>query len=240
MIRHFTITSIVLLFFTTNCTDAQNETNDGSSWQKEFNLADRNLVPTGKNVFFILEPGFQLVLEGYIGKNKKSFEKLIITVLEETKEVDGVITRVVEEREWKDNDLYEVSRNFYAIDSETKDVFYFGEEVKFYENDRVINNNGEWLAGIDDAEAGLIMPGKPELGMMYYQEVAPGVAMDRAEVVSLSTELETPADTFSDCLKTKEGTALNLKEKEYKTYAAGIGLIQDQSLLLKSYGFIEN
>ena len=83
------------------------------------------------------------------------------------------------------------------------------------------------------------MPGNPEIGMKYYQEVAPGVAMDRAEVISLDEEFETPADTFTDCLTTKEGTMLNLKVTEYKTYAPGIGLIQDQSLLLISYGFID-
>ena len=61
------------------------------------------------------------MLEGYVGKKKSTFEKLIITVLDETKDVYGVTTRVVEEREWKNGELYEVSRNFYAIDSETND-----------------------------------------------------------------------------------------------------------------------
>lgn len=240
MINYIRIITALLLLTTTNCMDAQNETMDGGSWQNEFNLAGRNLVPTGKNDFFILEPGFQLVLEGYFGIDKSIYEKLIITVLDETKEVDGVITRVVEEREWRNDDLYEVSRNFYAIDQETNDVFYFGEEVNFYQNNKIINHMGAWLAGVDDAQAGLIMPGNPEVGMKYYQEVARGVAMDRAEIIKLDEELETPADTFYECLKTREGTALNLKEKEYKTYAAGIGLIQDQNLLLTSYGYIDN
>jgi hypothetical protein len=84
-----------------------------------------------------------------------------------------------------------------------------------------------------------MMPGKPSLGMKYYQEIAPGVAMDRAEIVSLDETLETPAETFSKCLKTKEGTALNPLEKEFKTYAPGIGLIQDQNLLLTEHGFIK-
>jgi hypothetical protein len=204
---------------------------DDSSWMKEFNLENRTLVPTERNEYFILEPGFQLFLE-------KKNEKLAITVLDETREITGITTRVVEEREWKYGRLYEVSRNFFAIDEKTKDVFYFGEEVDFYKNGKVIGHRGAWLAGVEGATAGLIMPGKLELGMKYYQEVAPEKAMDRAEIIDLDYELETPAGTFTKCLKTKEGSALKLWEKEYKSYAAGIGLIQDQYLLLTSYGFI--
>ena len=74
--------------------------------------------------------------------------------------------------------------------------------------------------------------------MKDYQEVAPGVAMGRAEGIRLDETLETPAGTFSDCLKTQEGTALNLLEREFKTYAPGIGLIQDQNLLLAEYAVV--
>jgi len=202
------------------------------SWQKHFNLSERTLVPTGRNDFFILEPGFQLILES-------SNERLVIMVMDETRVIDGVTTRVVEEREWKNGQLKEVSINFFAIDEQTKDIFYFGEEVDMYKNNQVISHKGAWLAGKDKARAGMIMPAKPLVGMKYYQEVAPRVAMDRAEVISLDETLDTPAGTFMNCLKTKEGTSLNFFEREYKTYAPGIGLIQDQKLRLVKYGFVE-
>ena len=205
---------------------------DDTSWLKDFNLDDRTLVPTGTNEYFILEPGFQAVLE-------KKNERLVITVLDETREITGITTRVVEEREWKYGELYEVSRNFFAIDDKTKDVFYFGEEVDFYKNGKITSHRGAWLAGVDGATAGLAMPGTVELGMKYYQELAPERAMDRAEIIDIDYELETPAGTFSKCLKTKEGSALKLWEKEYKSYAPGIGLIQDQYLFLTSYGFVD-
>jgi hypothetical protein len=204
----------------------------GSSWQKDFNLSERTLVPTGRNDFFVLEPGFQLVLES-------ATERLVIIVLDETRVIDGVTTRVVEEREWRNGQIIEVSINFFAIDQETKDVFYFGEEVDMYRNNQVVSHKGAWLAGKNKARAGLIMPANPQVDMKYYQEVAPRVAMDRAEVLSLDETLETPAGTFTNCLKTKEGTALNFFEREYKTYAPGIGLIQDQKLLLVEYGFVD-
>lgn len=204
-----------------------------STWQQEFDLSTCTLVTTGRNQFFILEPGFQLVLEG--GR-----ETLKITVLDETVDVDGIQTRVVEEREWRNGELTEVSRNFFALCEETEDVFYFGEEVDMYSGGKLASHSGAWRAGERNAKPGIIMPGNPGLGMKYYQEIAPGVAMDRAEIVSLNEVLNTPAGNFSECLKTQEGTALNPLEKEYKTYAPGIGLIQDQNLLLTEYGFTDS
>ena len=201
------------------------------SWQQEFGLSECDLVPTGRNDFWILEPGFQLVLEG---RN----ERLAITVLNETRAIEGISTRVVEEREWRDGELIEVSRNFFAACETTNDIFYFGEEVDDYRNGELVGHAGAWLAGRDDAKAGMIMSGDPEVGMKYYQEIAPDVALDRAEVVSLDETLETPAGVFTKALRTREGTALNTREKEFKTYAKGIGLIQDQFLLLTEYGFI--
>ena len=82
------------------------------------------------------------------------------------------------------------------------------------------------------------MAGAPKPGMKYYQEIAPGVAMDRAEIVSLDEKCETSAGTFSKCLKIKEGSALNFLEKYYKYYAPGIGMIVDEDLRLIKHGFI--
>lgn len=200
-----------------------------SSWQEEFDIANCELSSTGRNQYFILEPGFQLVLES-------EDTRLEITVLDQTETVDGVSTRVVEEREWEDDELYEVSRNYFAICDATKDVYYFGEEVDFYEDGKVVKHEGSWRAGQDGNRAGLIMSGAPKLGMKYYQEYAPGVALDRAEIVSLDETCETPAGIFAQCMKVKEGTALNLIETEYKYYAPDIGLIQDEDLLLIKFG----
>lgn len=222
-----------IAYFTTACNNpASSGQQLSSTWQKEFGLSERNLGPTGRNQFFILEPGFQLILES-------ATEKLAVTVLDETKEITGIVTRVVEEREWRNGELIEISRNFFAICEKTKDVFYFGEDVDMYKGGEVTNHQGAWLAGVNGATAGLIMPGKPVLGMKYYQEMAKGVAMDRAIVVKLDDALETPAGNFTNCLLTKESTAINPFELEFKTYAPGIGLIQDQQLLLTSHGFIE-
>ena len=64
---------------------------------------------------------------------------------------------------------------------------------------------------------------------------APGIAEDRAEIVSVNEVLDTPARSFQNVLKTEETNPLEPSEKEYKFYAPGIGLIQEESLKLVNY-----
>jgi hypothetical protein len=41
-------------------------------------------------------------------------------------------------------------------------------------------------------------------------------------------------------MKVKEGTALNILEKEYKYYAPSVGLVRSGDLKLVKYGFVKN
>jgi hypothetical protein len=185
-----------------------------------FRVDKAALSDTGRGTYFILEPGYKLILEE--GK-----DTLTITVLDETKMVDGVKTRIVEERETANGKLIEVSRNYFAIDTKTGDAYYFGEDVDMYDADgKVTGHEGSWLAGVNGAKFGLLIPGKPKVGDRYCQEVAPPVAMDRAEVVSVADEVNVPAGVFKNCLKTKESSALESGVEE-KLYAPGVGLLKD-------------
>lgn len=183
----------------------------------------------GSNPYFILEPGYQLVLEG---TEDGEAVRLAITVLNETMTINGVQTRVVEERETQDGELAEVSRNYFAICKQNNSVFYFGEDVDIYDEGVIVGHEGAWQAGVNDARAGLMMPGIALLGARYYQEMAQGVAMDRAEIVSLNETLQSSAGTFDNCLKTKETTTLEPGVEEFKLYAPGVGLIKDGELAL--------
>ena len=200
---------------------------DNDSWTRTFAVENGDLVPTGRNPYFVLEPGYQLVLEGGAGR-------LTISVLDATKQIAGVETRVVEERETRNGSLIEVSRNYFAISKRTNSVFYFGEDVDMYENGTITSHEGAWLAGVGGAQFGLAMPGEPLLKARYYQEIAPKVAMDRAEVAALNASIPTPAGVFSNCLRILETTPLEPRTKETKYYARGIGLVQDGPLKLVS------
>jgi hypothetical protein len=186
----------------------------------------------GTNPFFVLEPGAFLRLEG---KEDGEDVRLTITVLDETVRIDGVETRVVEEREEKGGKPAEVSRNYFATSTRTGGVYYFGEDVDVYEEGKVVAHPGAWRAGEKGARFGLLMPGEPLLGARYFQEVAPGVAMDRAEVVSLDRAIDTPAGRFEGCLETVETTPLESGE-ERKVYARGVGLVKEGHLRLVEHG----
>ncbi len=212
--------------------DAADPVAQDMAWQDEFAIAESDLTATGASTYFVLEPGFQTVLASDTATLK-------ITVLDDIKTINGIPTRVVEEKEEANGELFEISRNFFALDRRTGDVFYFGEEVDFYRDGAIVGHSGAWLAYENGNQPGLIMAGRPEIGLRYFQEIAPGVAMDRAEVISLTTTYVTPAGTFDDCLVTRETTPLEPATVETKTYAPGIGLIQDQGLKLVSFGYVD-
>lgn len=192
--------------------------------------APATLSATGRSAFFVLEPGYQLTYAAEDG------EQLVITVLDQTEQVDGVTTRVLEERETKDGALKEISRNFLAMDPATGDLYYFGEDVDDYSNGQIVGHGGAWRSGVGGAKFGLLLPGAPRVGQKHAQEVAPGVAMDQAEVSSITESVRVPAGAFTGVLAVSESSPLEPTATSRKYYAPGIGLIKDDELALVKYG----
>jgi hypothetical protein len=189
----------------------------------DFRLEDCKFKTWGRNPYFILKPGYQLVLES-------EDEKAVQTVLQDTKWIkfDGRWrkTRVVEERTYEDDLLVEISRNWFAICTKTNDVYYFGELSKDCplgdEDDPEVpdtggfdpdnesrcadgsrpEETGSWEAGENDARPGIIMPGTFLLGAKYFQEIAEeDEAVDRGQNVKMGLTVRTEAGTFEDCVK---------------------------------------
>ena len=198
-------------------------------YTQEFRLEDCTFANSGRNPFFVLEPRYWLRLEGVEGRDRVD---VTITVLEDTQSIDGVETRVVEERELVNGELEEVSRNFFAICTETNNVVYFGEDVDIYDAGVVVSHEGAWRAGVGGARPGLIMPGTYLLGSMYFQEIAPDVAMDRGLNTAMNLTEVTPAGSFSECVEVFETTPLEPSARSTKAYCPGIGLVRDDELRL--------
>ncbi len=179
------------------------------------------------NPYFPLPVGTQYL---YQGVEDGTVIDLTITVLNETKVVNGVTTRVMEERELEDDELIEISRNFFA-QAPDGTVCYFGEEVDIYEGGQLASHDGAWLAG-NGNRAGILMPGNPEVGMTYQQELATGVAMDRGEIVAVGVPFTAGGITFSDTVLTIDTSPLEPGVQSEKTYARGIGLVFDEPVSL--------
>ena len=210
----------------------EEEEEEQELWTHDFAAEKENLASVGRNPYFILEPGYQLTF-------KDDDDELVITVLDETKMVDGVETRVVEEKETHDGKIIEVSRNYFAISKRTNSVYYFGEDVDIYEDGKIASHDGSWLSGVNNAKFGLAMPGLPLINAKYQQEVAPGVAMDRAEIVSVNEVVVVPAGELFNCIEIEESSPLEPGHEATKAYAPGVGLLNDGSLLLVRFGRVE-
>ncbi len=185
------------------------------------------------NEFFPLPVGRVLELEGDENGTKV---RLVVTVLDETEEVAGVTTRVVEETAYEDDELVEFARNFFAQASDGT-VCYFGEDVDNYEDGKVDNHNGTWRAGEGDNLPGIIMPASPRVETKFAQEKAPGVAEDMSAIVGLGESTTVPAGEFSNVLHALDWNPLDGQtsaDGEDKKYAPGIGLIFDNGVELVS------
>jgi hypothetical protein len=204
--------------------NAQTNTRAASGWRDTFEVNKSNLLPTGTNPYITMQPGRVLKL-------KHGNDTLTVTILSETQQVDGITTGILEERETKNGTLVEVSRNFMATDKTTGDVYYFGEDVDNYKNGKVVNHESAWRAGVAGARFGLMIPAKPAVGQKFYQEIAPRIAMDRVEVVSIDETVRTSAGVFEHCVHLRETTPLE-RDVSDKYYAPGIGIIKDDEFEL--------
>jgi hypothetical protein len=230
----------------------------GEIFTNRFRIGDCTFVTedggSPGNPFFPLVPGNQLVLEDDEGLRLE-----ITTCLDDgsncskhdgtpvpgifTVAFGGIQTRVVEERETEDGMLVEISHNFFARCRENGSVFYLGEIVEDIEDGQVVGGGGAWQAGVGNALPGVIMPGIYLLGSRYFQEVAPGVALDRAEHtrmnLTIEVELEGSGETeLEGCVEVIETSPLDRKgSQSEKMYCPGIGLVFDDGAELVDKNF---
>jgi hypothetical protein len=185
-----------------------------------------NFTTSIDNPYFPLKPGTRFIYEGTADGASSRDE---MTVLAETKTIMGVECVVVRDVAFEDGEMVEDTRDWYAQDREGN-VWYFGEDTETVENGQVTGTEGSWEAGVDGAQAGIIMPANPSVGEPYFQEYAPGVAEDMAEVILLSENVTVPYGSFSDVLVTREWSPLEPDVVEEKSYAPGIGDILENSV----------
>jgi hypothetical protein len=172
------------------------------------------------NPYFPLPPGTTFI---YHGKKKGHPARNDVLVTHETKVVDGVTCVVVRDTNWVNGKLVELTLDYYAQDDHGN-VWYFGEYATQYKHGKVIGHAGSWEAGVDGAQAGFIMEATPQVGDVYRQEFAPGVAEDTAEVLSVTASVKVPYGSFSgNVLLTKEFSPLDPGSVEHKYYAPHVG-----------------
>jgi len=147
-----------------------------------------------------------------------------VTVTGRTKTIMGVEARVVHDVVTAGGKLKEDTFDWYAQDR-AGNLWYLGEDTKEYEDGKVSSTKGSWEAGVDGAQAGILLPADPQVGMAYRQEYYQGEAEDRARVVSVDERVDVPYGSFDSVLKTEDTTPLEPDLVEHKYYAKDIGLV---------------
>ena len=188
------------------------------------------------NPWFPLVPGAAWTYEA---DGEDGLETTLDEITGDTRMVDGILATVLRDEVRLDGEVIELTFDWHAQDVDGN-VWYLGETScewepgDYQEGDELEEDCGEngdpagsWEAGVDGAEAGLIMWASPaeHVGKAYRQEYYEGEAEDMAKVVHTGLTVTVPAGTFADCIQTLDFTPLEPGAREQKTYCAGYGLV---------------
>ena len=184
------------------------------------------------NQYLPMVPG---MVQTYKADAPDGCEVDVVTVTSDTKAIAaGVTARVVYDVGYEDPEcngtleLHEATFDWFAQDN-AGNVWYMGEASSNCTPAGCTPSGGSWEAGVDGAVAGIIMLANPHSGDQYYQEYYVGHAEDQAKVTSVGVKVVLkrddafPPGSFSNCIKTKEWSALDTGSPEQKYYCPGIG-----------------
>ncbi len=173
------------------------------------------------NPYFPLTPGTTFIYER---QTAEGLERVEFAVTHRTKVILGVTCIEVRDIAILNGVLIEDTLDWFAQD-QAGNVWYFGENTHELEDGLIVNIDGTWTGGVDDAQPGIIMPAQPAVGDFYRQEFSLDNAEDLAEVLSRTEAVSVPFGSFTNCVKTEDITPLSPDAIENKYYAPGVGQV---------------
>jgi hypothetical protein len=195
-----------------------------SSYEPRLNPAD--FVRVIDNLYFPLPVGRTLTYEG-VKDGMTQTER--VTVTNRIRVLEGITARMVTDVATHQGRLLEKTSDWYAQDRQGN-VWYLGEDTTAYGPHGEQDHSGSWLAGVQDAEPGIVMEAHPRIPDAYRQEYLPGQAEDTAWVVGRGGSLTVPYGTVRNVLMTLEATRLEPGVVDEKIYAPGIGIVSERAL----------
>ncbi len=205
-----------------------------------FDLTLDSLPDFGAAVFSaptLIDNTFMPWLPGQVGTfesdTEDGLEEILVEVLPGSRTVNGVACVEVRDRVYIEGVLIEDTLDWYAQD-DAGNVWYMGEDVVNYEYDDEgtllgTDNDGSWEAGVDGAEAGIVMWASPTPGPSYRQEFYEDEAEDMGVVVKTGVTIVLgDGTTYTGCVKTLDWTPLEPAGFEFKTYAPGVGVVLEE------------
>ena len=125
----------------------------------------------------------------------------------------------------------EITDDWYAQDA-AGNIWYLGEDTAEYEDGSWSTRSGSFEAGVDGAQAGIVMPADPLPGSPTARSTTRARPRTRPRCSSVEEQVEVPAGHYREALMTKDLVPLEPKVTEYKFYALGVGPV----LTLKTVG----
>jgi hypothetical protein len=190
----------------------------------EFDPSDFSDATNIDNEWSPMVPGTQMILEGVADDAPHS---VVSTVTDLTKVINGVRTVVILETDLSDGEVVESELAFKAQDDDGN-VWNLGEYPEEYEDGEFVGAPSTWIAGVGDAEGGLLMQAEPREGTGYVlQGWVPSIDfLDCAKVFSTGQEACVPLSCYENVLVTDERSPLEPSEgHQRKFYASGVGNI---------------
>src|ERR1700741_4457434 len=152
------------------------------------------------NSYFPLTPGTVMhYLNRVIDGADTNYEQVVVSVLNDTKIIAGVVCQTVHDVVTVNGAVTEDTYDWYAQDK-SGNVWYFGEHSKSLKDKNGATTEGSWKAGEQNACPGVIMWADPKShsGEIYYQEFLSGVAEDQAQVINTNSKVTIPYGTFTN------------------------------------------
>ncbi|WP_051325033.1 hypothetical protein [Candidatus Solirubrobacter pratensis] len=175
-----------------------------------------------------LVPGTQFTLVGRSNRGEgRVRHRVIFTVTDVTKVIDGVRTLVIWDRDINAGRLLEEELAFQAQD-DAGTVWNVGEYPEVRRRGRLVGAPDTWISGLDGAAAGVLMPARPRAGTpSYRQGWAPAIEFaDRARVLGAGRRACVPAGCYDHVLVTDEWNPTEHGAHERKYYARGVGNVR--------------
>ena len=179
------------------------------------------------NRFFPLVPGSQMTWLGHALDDEERIErKVVFTVTDLVKEIDGVPSRVIWELDYTNGELEEAELAFFAQD-DSGTVWHMGEYPEEFDGGEIVKHPG-WIAGFQGALPGIHMPASPALDTpSYAQGWGPEVGWDdRGDTYALDQQTCTGVDCYEGVLVNREFSRAEPGAFQLKYYAPGVGNVR--------------
>ncbi len=162
----------------------------------------------------------QVIMGGHV--DDKPF-RTEVTLLPGTKPIQWrgqtVDTAIIQYVAYLDGRIHEVALDWYA-QADDGSVWYFGEDVFNYQDGKVADTKGTWMAD-ETTPAAMIMPAIPAVGNVYRPENVPEVVFEEVRVEKADHTVLGPSGNVAGAIEVMElhmdGT------REGKVFAPGYG-----------------